>query len=268
MTGNWAIRILVLLALGYLALCLLVFLSQRKLLYHPWLGPPPKADLDAAGLRAWPSAEVLRGFVGREGGEAGTVIVFHGNAGAAWHRDYYVQMLGPLGFRGVLAEYPGYCGRSGKLGERSFVADARETVCLAHQQFGGPVYLCGESLGAGVAAAVAAEAPVPIEGVVMITPWDTLPDLAQTLYPFLPARWLVLDKYDSVRNLSRFDGRVAVAVAEYDEVVPKRHGLRLYESLPGPKRLWIIEGAWHSTWPELVDAYWWQEVIGYLRQTE
>lgn len=52
------------------------------------------------------------------------MIVFHGNAGAAIDRSYYVDALTPLGYRVVLAEYPGYGGRSGQPREKVFVADA------------------------------------------------------------------------------------------------------------------------------------------------
>ena len=58
-------------------------------------------------------------------------------------------------FRVILAEYPKYGGRPGKVGEKSFVAAGLETVRLAQKQYREPLYLLGESLGCGVAAAVA-----------------------------------------------------------------------------------------------------------------
>ena len=79
-----------------------------------------------------------------------------------------------LGFRVILAEYPKYGGRPGKVGEKSFVAAGMETVRLAFEQYGEPLYLVGESLGCGVAAAVAKQTSVPIAGIILITPWDTL----------------------------------------------------------------------------------------------
>jgi hypothetical protein len=194
----------------------------------------------------------------------GTVVVFHGNAGAAWDREYFVSWLVPLGYRVVLAEYPGYGGRGGKMGERAFVADALETVAQAYQEFGGPLYLCGESLGCGVAAGVAARAPVPVAGAILITPWDNLPALAQELYRFLPARRLLRDTYDNARNLEGFPSRVAVAVAEHDEIVPKTHGIRLYERLLGEKRLYMIQGAGHNTWQSRIGTDWWREVMAFV----
>jgi pimeloyl-ACP methyl ester carboxylesterase len=85
------------------------------------------------------------------------VLVFHGNAGSALDRKYYPDALEKLGYRVILVEYPGYGGRRGKLGEGSFVADARDLVTLARDEFGDPIYVWGESLGCGVAIAVAAD---------------------------------------------------------------------------------------------------------------
>jgi hypothetical protein len=253
--------------IGYGVLILFVFFGQRRMLYYPDSNLPSPSQLERMGLRSWlATGGSPRGFIAAQSpaAGAGTVVVFHGNAGTAWQRDYYVKALEPLGYRVLLAEYPGYGGRSGGLGEKVFVADSRETVRLAFEEFGGPLVLLGESLGCGVAAGVAADPPVPVAGVALLTPWDTLPNLAQTIYWFLPARWLVRDKYDNVSSLSGFPGRVAVMVASHDEVIPKRHGLALYAALGGHKRLWVVANAGHNTWPDQVDTAWWREVMGFL----
>jgi len=265
----WVLRILIYVVIGYALLCTIVYFIQQRLLYYPNSNTPLEKDLKAVGLTYWPpETDLFRGFVNIniDIQKPGVIVVFHGNAGAAWNREYYTNVLGELGYRVVLAEYPSYGGRPGKLGEKSFVADAKQTVLLAQQQFGGPVYVCGESLGAAVAAAVAADPQIQVTGVIAITPWDTLPDLAQSIYWFLPARWFVRDKYDNIRNLTTFGGKVAVAIAEHDEIVPNRHGIELYESLPNPKKMWTIQDANHNTWPSLVGIAWWQDVLSFFAQ--
>jgi alpha-beta hydrolase superfamily lysophospholipase len=126
------------------------------------------------------------------------------------------------------------------------------------------VFLLGESLGSGVAAAVAADSSLPVEGVVLITPWDSLPDVAQTLYWHLPIRWLVRDKYDNIRALQAFSKPVAVALAEGDEIIPQKRSLRLYEALAAPKRLWVFKGAGHNSWPAGPNEAWWREVMDFV----
>jgi hypothetical protein len=254
---------------GYILLMVAVYFGQRGMLYFPDKKKPQEEQVRALGLTFWPDVkDAHRGFTVDSPGEAkyqGLIVVFHGNAGSAAHRSYYIPAMHRLGYRVVLAEYPSYGGRDGELGEASFVRDAVETVKRAHLEFGGPVILLGESLGCAIAAAVAANPPVPIMGVILITPWDSLPDLAQSLYWYFPARWLVRDRYDNVRNLSGFDGPVAVLVAEQDEIIPWKHSMRLYDSLKPPKRLWVFKKAGHNSWPTAAAETWWGEVMRFLK---
>lgn len=261
------LRLLLYAAIGCGVLLVAAYLWQRGMLYFPDRARPSQDQCRAAGVRFWPdTGDAYRGFTGAAtpAGAKGLAVVFHGNAGAAWNRDYYVHALTPLGYRVVVAEYPGYGGRAGRWGERRFVRDAKETVRLAHEAFGGPVFLWGESLGCGVATAVAADPPVPVEGVVMITPWDSLPNLAQTLYRYFPVRWFMRDRYDNVRNLKSYHKPVAVVVAERDEIIPKKHSMRLYDTLTTPKRLWVFKGVGHNTWPTGVNEAWWREVMEFV----
>jgi pimeloyl-ACP methyl ester carboxylesterase len=195
----------------------------------------------------------------------GTVVIFHGNGGTAADRVFYVMTLGSLGYRVILAEYPRYGGRKGELGEKSFVDDGNETVRLAFEKYGAPFFLLGESLGCGVAAAVAKETSVEIDGIVLITPWDTLESVARSKFPFLPVRWLLKDKYDTIGNLKSFQGRVAVVGAGRDGLVPIRHAQNLYHSLSrDTTKMWTIEGAGHNDWPMFTNVAWWKEVMDFV----
>jgi pimeloyl-ACP methyl ester carboxylesterase len=192
-------------------------------------------------------------------------VVFHGNAGTAADRSYYVNALASLGYRVILAEYPGYGARKGELGEIPFVNDAKETLRLASDKYGKPIYLLGESLGCGVVAAVAKETPVQIKGIILIAPWDTLLAVAKEKYRWLPVRLFLNDKYDSIQNLKSFRGRIAIIGAERDEVIPIHHAQTLYTSLLVNKKMWTIKGAGHNDWPELVDLSWWKEITDFIR---
>jgi pimeloyl-ACP methyl ester carboxylesterase len=263
------IRIFYSLIIGYFFVGIFAFFMQRRLLYYPSSKSASREFLKESKLEFWPDADkTFRGYVDANDKKhtAGLVIVLHGNAGSAWYRDFYCDALTPMGYRVLLVEYPGYAGRPGKRSEQSLVADAKETLQMAFKQYGGPVYLCGESMGCGVAARLAADAAVPVQGLVLITPWDTLPSLAQSIYWFLPAKWLIWDKYDNIRNLKNFQGRVALAIAENDEIIPERHSLQLYNALAGEKRLWTIKNAKHNTWPQFVEMNWWQHIMAFLQK--
>lgn len=244
---------------------------QTKMLYYPGTSVPSQEVLAAGNIRFWPSGPAdYRGFISIAAGDSkGTVVVFHGNAGTASDRVYYVNALSSLGYRAILAEYPAYGGRrTGKLSEAAFVNDAKETLRLAFEKYGKPVFLLGESLGCGVAAAVARDAPVPIEGIILITPWDTLLSVAKEKLPWLPVRLFMRDKYDTIENMKAFQGRIAVVGAERDEVIPVRHALALYEALPGNKKMWIVKGAGHNDWPAFAGPSLWKELTDFVAGDE
>jgi hypothetical protein len=248
-----------------------IWLLQNRVIYLP--ARYSMAGLIRAaeqqGVALWPSSgEQYRGLVSPlPTGSRGTVVVFHGNAGSALNRLYYMAALEHLGFKVVLAEYPGYGAREGRPSEQALVADAKATVRLVERDFSGPLYVWGESLGCGVASAVAADAGLPVRGLALITPFANLPDVAQAVYWFFPMKPLVREEYDSIANLETFQGPVAILLAEHDELIPKKHAQRIYDSLITEKRMWVFEGAGHNTWPSAPDESWWREVSDFLTRS-
>ncbi len=176
----------------------------------------------------------------------------------------YAAALAPLGLRVILAEYPGYGPRDGALGEASLVADAAATIALAHQRYGAPLLVIGESLGAGVAAAAAARQREAVAALMLITPWDRLEHIASFHYPWLPVKWLLRDRYDSAAHLAGFGRPVLVVVAERDDIVPARFGQALYQGLDGPKQLRLLPQAGHNDWLAHIDAAWWAQALDFL----
>jgi pimeloyl-ACP methyl ester carboxylesterase len=255
---------LILLVFLYLAVVAGIYFAQDRLLYIPGAVGPEQAE--HLGLEPWPDRGSYLGFVSKAppAQPKGTFLVWHGNAGSALDRVYYTRALESRGYRVVLLEYPGYGARDGKMDEASFVVDAKQATRLAAERFGGALYVLGESMGCALATAVAADPDNGVEGVVLITPWANLPDLAQSTYWLLPAKWLTRDKYDNIRNLHDYGGPVAVAVCERDEVIPSRHARRLHESIRSSKRLWVFEAAGHNSWPTSPKERWWDEVLQFV----
>lgn len=245
---------------------IMLFNLQNFMLYYPDSYTPSPEILAEDRLRIWPvDGPLYRGFAGTVPADPkrGTIVVFHGNAGTASDRAYYVKALAPLGFRVILAEYPGYGNRKGRLGEKSFVKDGRETVKLIFEHYGRPIYLAGESLGSAVAASILKESPVPIDGLILITPWRSLLAVAKEKFPWLPVRLLLCDKYDTAANIKSYQGRIAVIGAEHDDIIPADHARALYEALTGEKRMWIIRGAGHNDWPDVLGSPMWKEITDF-----
>jgi alpha-beta hydrolase superfamily lysophospholipase len=262
-------KLMIRLPIYYLVVVTSMYFLQNFFIYHPEKSNPETiAQLARSNnWRIWPDTiDTYRGFVseGQSDRSGGTIVVFHGNAGMALDRAYYAMALNRLGYRVILAEYPGYGARPGKPGEKLFTADAVETIRLVLAEFGRPAFLLGESLGCGVVSTAIANSDSPIEGVALITPWDSLPNLAQALYWFLPARWIVRDRYDNVANLAPYQGPVAVLMAGQDEIIPNRLTHKFFEALPEPKRLWTFPDAGHNSWPSGSDEPWWNEMMNFL----
>ena len=255
---------------AYAVFCVALALLQRRLLYFPQRIAPDqaKAAFDACGLSRWPdaSSEAYCGLVRRMADETaltnGTVLLFHGNAGCAKDREPYCDLLNKLGWRVVIAEYPGYGARTGARSEASFREDGRATARLVRQRYPGRLVLVGESLGAGVAAAAAADPELNADAVILATPWDRLASVAAHHYPWLPLRFFLSDRYDSVAYLKRYAGPVTVLLAERDEIVPKSSTLALYEALPqSGKRLVRLTSTTHNEWFERLAEEQWRELL-------
>ncbi|HNC52553.1 MAG TPA: alpha/beta hydrolase [Accumulibacter sp.] len=255
--------LLVALPVLYLTELMGIGMFQNHLLYFP--DRASVAEMATGGLAPWPASDDFRGLLAEPATPPrATVIVFHGNAGHAGHRRYYVDVLTRLGLRVILAEYPAYGARSGELGEQSLVADAERTIARACERYGEPLLILGESLGAGVAAAASVRQRPAIAGLLLITPWDRLDHVARHHYPLLPVQWLLRDRYDSVAHLAGWDRPVLVVIAGDDTIVPARFGRALYDSLAEPKRLTVVAGAGHNDWFDQLDEDWWRQAIEFL----
>lgn len=258
------------LLITYLLILLAVFLLQRKLIYFPdqFTATQQTALLAQSNLRAWPSDSETRGLMSNNPlpDAKGTVLVFHGNAGAALHRNYYIEALQPLGYLVILAEYPGYGARPGPPSEQALIEDGIQTAKLAWEQFKAPLFLCGESLGGGVAAGIVKSGQVPVKGLLLISPFASLDRIAQHHYWFFLGKLLTRDKFDNIENLRGYAGNVAVTLADEDEIIPNQHTMMLFESLPARKKLWKFDNAGHNTLPLESWRPWWREAMQFIDQ--
>lgn len=263
-------QVLPLLVVGtYGVFCAAVACGQRRLIYFP-----ERLDAEAAraayqcnGVVRWPADGECRGAVLRSSGGAaptnGTVLVFHGNAGGAHEREFMATKLHALGWRVVLAEYPGYGPRPGAPSEASFREDGRATARLVRQAYPGRLVVLGESLGSGAAAAVAADAGLKVDAVVLAVPFDCLANVGARLYPWLPVRWLLRDRFDNVAALKDYPGPVTVVQAEDDLVVPADCTRALYEALPHADRNGLIKlpHTGHDDWFWALSDAQWREML-------
>ena len=242
---------------------------QDRLLHYPEAIDLPAALVTARELQLtpWPDAAAPRGWLRATPDAArGTILLFHGNGGHALHRSWYADQLQRHGYRTLLAEYPGYGHRPGSKDEANLAGDAAETLAAVRRQFDGPLLLAGESLGAGVVAAALAhsESAPGVTGVLLITPWNTLLDVAAHYYPRALVRLVLRDRYDSIANLAGYSGPKVVLIAGSDAIIPAQFGRELYRGLGPKKKLLELPGADHNDWMSAMRPETWRELLAFL----
>ena len=234
-------------AAGYLALGALMFFAQRALMYFPETvrTMPGAAGLPQAQELTLDTADgetIIVWHVPPRGGSP-VVIYFHGNGGSLRMRvDRFARLVGH-GIGLLAVSYRGYGGSTGSPTEAGLIEDARTAYAFANQRYPERIVLWGESLGSGVAIALAAEKPV--SRVILDAPFTSAVDIAAALYWFMPVRFLMRDTFRSDLRIAQVKAPVLILHGDADAVVPIAYGERLYAMIPGEKQMVRFAGGEH-----------------------
>jgi len=227
-------------ALAYLAVCLLLFVFQRSLIWHPQ--PAWPADGAASLVLERGAVRVRVTLHPADGPDA--LLYFGGNAEAVAGSLPELRRAFPAHAL-YLMHYRGYGGSGGRPSEAAVVSDALalyDTVRARHPN----VTVMGRSLGSGVAIQVAAQRPAA--RLVLVTPFDSLRELAARQFPFVPVRWLLRDPFESGGHAGQVRAPTLVLVAEHDEVIPRASSEALLRRFPpGLAALAVLPGTGHNT---------------------
>lgn len=232
------------LAAAWVALMLLLWMAQRQLIYLPQRGlPPPPADVTVMPTETADGVEHRVWLVPADGEAVARVLVFNGNAGHKGHRLPLARDLAAEGMEVALFDYRGYGDTDGRPSEAGLAADAAavaEVVFDTHL----PVVYLGESLGGGVATALARQRPPA--ALVLRSPFTSLADIARVHYPIVPARLLLRDRYETEEALADSDVPVLVILGTADSIVPPDSSRRVFEAASGHKHLVELAGLNHN----------------------
>jgi pimeloyl-ACP methyl ester carboxylesterase len=160
-------------------------------------------------------------------------------------------------------EYPGYGAREGSPSKQSLISAGEEAFQLLPSSL--PKYLVSESIGAGVACELAKKHPAEVAGMALFVPYHNLASVAQRHLPFLPAYFLLLDRFNPAECLKSYHGPIEFVIAENDEVVGAVTGKKLYVGYAGPKDLLLVPGAHHND-VSAQPAAWWIGVFHFWQQ--
>ena len=255
------------LGLIYLSLVLALYLFQRKLQYHPhkeqvspsYYGLNHVEEVsfdteDGERINAW--------YAKAKDGKP-TFLYFHGNAEAIQHRWERVRLFTENGYGILLVSWRGFAGSTGVPTEAGLHLDAKGALRFLEVKGLKPrdlVYF-GESLGSGVAVPLAAQ--YPPAAMVLDSPFTSAADVGQHAYWFVPTRYLMKDKFNSMAHVPEVTSPVFVFHGDADAVVPYEFGQKLYAAITAPKEFLHLPGVGHVAplTPEL-----WQKMKDFLEK--
>ncbi|HEX4407517.1 MAG TPA: alpha/beta hydrolase [Xanthobacteraceae bacterium] len=224
----------------YVALAALVFFSQRSLMYFPErihttpaaAGLPEAEEVSLTASDGWQS---IGWYVAPRDGKP-LLLYFHGNGGALRYRVDRFRHFIADGVGLLALEYRGYGGLPGSPSEKGFIADAEAAYAYAAARYPKEqIVLWGESLGTGVAVALAAEKPVG--RVILEAPFTSTEAIAAQRYWYLPVSLLMLDQFRSDKRIAKVTAPLLILHGVQDRTVPYAMGEHLFELANKPKHI-------------------------------
>jgi uncharacterized protein len=233
----------------YIALVAAIYASQRRLMYFP---DPSRYSAAAVGMPQAEAVEIrtsdgerLTGWHAPPRDDRPLVIYFQGNGGGLNLRAGRFAKLAANGFGVLAVNYRGYGTSSGSSSEEGLLRDADAIYAFAAARYPAErIALWGESLGTGVAVALAAERKVA--RVVLEAPFTSTAEIAASIYWFVPVRWLMRDQFRSDERIGKVTAPVLVIHGVRDTVVPFAYGERLFSLIKGPKTFERLDNAGHN----------------------
>ena len=252
----WAVSRAV--AVTYLLVLLGMTFLERWLVYPAppvewgdW--SPPGEDYEDVWIEV-PSASSggdssrVHGWLFEKPSAPNAVLYCHGNGEDVSDQPDLARLLRDRLDASVLVfDWRGYGKSEGRPHEAGVIADGLAAQRWLADRVGkspDQLLLVGRSLGGGVATALASREGA--SALVLQSTFTSLPDAAAKHYPFLPVRWAMQNRFDSLRALSDYGGPVFISHGTHDTVVPFGHGERLHEAAVGPKAFFPLEGYGHN----------------------
>jgi len=231
----------------YFAVAVIFYVFQRNFMYFPTKAyPHPYGRIGVVS-----QGETIETIVLNSGnrkallyfGGNGEAVVANADKFSAYFPDMTIYLVNSRG----------YGGSSGVPTEAGIYADALavyDKIAGDHAR----IYAAGRSLGSGVATYVAANRT--IAGTALITPFDSILNLAKATLPIFPVSLLLKDHYDSMSRVKSIESNILVIAAEFDKIVPAGHTQRLVGAFRKDQVvLKIIKNVGHNTLSNSEDYY-------------
>ena len=174
-----------------------------------------------------------------------SIIYFGGNA-----EDVVYNLIDAKYFAAhklFFTNLPGYGNSTGKPSQKSFYENALQAYDVIVDKHGldpDNIIIMGRSLGSAVAAHVAANRKA--KGLILVTPFDSLENIAAQQFSWFPVRSLLRNKFDSIELIKRVETPILLIGAGSDEIISRSSLDNLYRAQPETCQLLMVPGAGHN----------------------
>ena len=227
------------LAVPLVAMPLLDAFARRNLYPAPTVRVPAPPDPLTEVRLETDRGDTVIGWTGGADAppEAPVVLFFHGNGEnlATMAMAGLFDEIAAVGVAHLSIDYPGYGRSTGRPSEDSLAAAADAALAWARREHPKrPAVAAGWSLGAAVAVSLTARHPEQVAGLIALSPWTSLPELARRFFPGPLVRLALTDRYDTETTAARIQVPALVIHGARDPLIPPAHGRRIAAALAGP----------------------------------
>ena len=237
--------------IAYAILLILLFIFQRSFLYFP-----DKETIAHHYFNEFNIKEIkhttndgltLTGWIKKPNTEnIGIFLLMHGNAGHVGHRVEKFRKILDAGYGFFFLEYRGYGGNPGRPTEKGLNLDAISALNFLREQKVADknIILYGESLGTGVAVQLATT--MKAKAIILESPYTSIAEVAQQPYWYVPAKWLVFDRFELLGIIKNIQSPLLILHGEKDKITAVSYGQKVFEAAPQSKESILVPNAGHN----------------------
>jgi hypothetical protein len=262
MKMSTVLQIVTFLVIGYLLCVVVMYLRQESFLFFPSTARHEKHGYnDVSDYQLTRENVTLRGWLVNPESVGEKLLIYYG--GNAEDVFLNIDEFRDINAASLFVAYRGYGPSDGRPGEAALFADALAVIDdMVGRYSPREIFLIGRSLGSGVACHAAANRQV--DGAVLITPYDSIENIARSIYPWLPVSMLLKHRFNSLPYLSRIACPLLIVYGGRDRVVPPARTKNLLLHIVKEKEIVFIERADHAT----IDMFpeYWAALIRFINQ--
>ena len=229
----------------YLIIVAYMYLNQRKLLYLPsennYLDDQIDFNFKEVLIDVEKNLKLKAWLIENDFKNKKTLVFFHGNAGNLSNRTYKLNQLSKLDLNIIILAWRSFSGNEGEPSEQNLYNDAKKTIDWLNSRGvkNKNIILYGESLGTGIA--VELGQTNQFGGIILESPFTSMTNAAKNIYPWLPVKYLLKDKYDSEKKIKNLQIPILIMHGKKDNIVPFKMGKKLYDLANNPKFFYFTE---------------------------